>query len=54
MRTARATLGLSQAQAAKAWKISLGAIHDWEQSRREPRGLYRERIERILRRIEKD
>jgi DNA-binding transcriptional regulator YiaG len=54
IKAARQSLGLSQSQAAKAWKLNTRTLQDWEQGARMPSGLYRERIERILRRIEKD
>lgn len=50
--SARETAALTQRQAADEWKISVGTLRDWEQGRSEPRGLYRERIEKVLAEIE--
>lgn len=52
IKKARESLGLSQSQAAEKWNIRLQTIQQWEHGRREPRGLYRERIEKILAEIE--
>lgn len=43
---------LTQGQAAEKWGISRRSLENWAQGRREPRGLYRERIEKILSEIE--
>ena len=45
----RERCGLSQSAAARKWKINLQTLQSWEQGRREPRGLYREALERALR-----
>jgi DNA-binding transcriptional regulator YiaG len=52
LKSARAKLGLSQSEAAKAWKFSIKTIQTWEQGWAEPRGLYLEKLEKILQRIE--
>ncbi len=52
IRAARAKEGLSQAGAAKAWGINKRTLQGWEVGK-EPQGLYLEKLERILRRIEK-
>jgi DNA-binding transcriptional regulator YiaG len=50
---ARQKAGLSQAQAARKWGFSRGLMSMWESGQRNPSGLYRQRLERFLRRIEK-
>lgn len=52
IQAARKQLGLSQSGAAKEWGISKRTLQQWEQGRREPRGLYREKIESIIAPIE--
>lgn len=52
IKSAREKLGLSQGQAAEKWNLRLQTLQQWEHGRREPRGLYRERIETILSEIE--
>ncbi len=44
-KAARHRLGLSQSQAAHAWKINLRTLQDWEIGRRFPRG---ETLNRLL------
>jgi putative transcriptional regulator len=51
---ARNRLNLSQSQAAAEWGISKRTLQQWEQTRREPRGLYREKIEAILSKAERE
>jgi len=46
--SARKKSGLTQSEAAKKWGISIGALRDWEQDRRKPTGLYKDRLEKIL------
>ncbi len=48
LKAARKKLGLSQSQAAKRWKISVKSLQGWEQGWREPRGLYLEKVEAVL------
>lgn len=38
IKAARARLGLSQSQAAKAWGVPLRTLKSWEQDTRSPRG----------------
>ena len=52
IKKARAKCSLTQAGAAEAWKISRRTLEYWEQGRSTPRGLYRDRIEQILKEIE--
>ena len=52
MKAAREKLGISQAQAAREWGFDLGTFRAWEQEYRKPAGLYREKLEAILSRIE--
>jgi ribosome-binding protein aMBF1 (putative translation factor) len=54
LRAARAKLGLTRAEAAKQWKINLRTLEFYERGKRQPFGLYREKIERILTKIEKE
>jgi ribosome-binding protein aMBF1 (putative translation factor) len=51
--TARQKAGLSQSEAARKWGFSYGLMSMWESGKRNPSGLYREKLERFLRRIEK-
>lgn len=48
IKEARNRLNLSQSEAATEWGISKRTLQQWEQGRREPRGLYREKVESIL------
>jgi len=48
IKEARNRLNFSQSQAAAEWGISKRTLQEWEQSRHDPRGLYREKIEAIL------
>jgi len=48
IQAARKRLNLSQNAAASAWGFSKRTLQQWEQGRREPRGLYLEKIENIL------
>jgi DNA-binding transcriptional regulator YiaG len=52
MKAVRKKLGISQAEAAKEWGFDLGTFQAWEQEYRNPAGLYREKLERILKRLE--
>jgi len=52
LKAAREKAGFTQDQAAESWKLSVKTLRAWEQGWNEPRGLYRTRIERILRKIE--
>jgi DNA-binding transcriptional regulator YiaG len=48
IRAARQKLNLSQSQAATAWGISKRTLQEWEQGRREPRGLALAALEGII------
>lgn len=48
LKAARAKLGLSQSQAAKAWGFNTYTLQQWERSRSNPRGLYLDKLEEIL------
>lgn len=52
LKAARQKLGLSQAQAAKEWKIPKPTLVKWEQNQRTPRGFaltaITEKLDRIL------
>jgi DNA-binding transcriptional regulator YiaG len=50
---ARKKLGIGQKKAAKAWGFNAVTIQAWEKGRRQPAGLYKQKLERILRKIEK-
>jgi DNA-binding transcriptional regulator YiaG len=50
--SARRKLDFSQIQAARAWGFSLETLRSWEQGERNPAGLYRAKLEKVLRRIE--
>jgi transcriptional regulator with XRE-family HTH domain len=52
LKAARARLGLTREQAAERWGFSLRTLEHYEQGGRSPRGLYRDKLERVLRRIE--
>ena len=52
LKAARKKLDISQAQAAKDWGFDLGTLQAWEQEYRNPYGLYREKLEGILKQIE--
>ena len=53
IKATRKALGLSRALAAKKWNISAATIRAWEEKKRNPSGLYLERITRILGRLER-
>ena len=48
IKEARARLGLSQSQAAKAWNIPLKTLQKWEQGIRMPQGLSLPMLRQIL------
>jgi DNA-binding transcriptional regulator YiaG len=52
IKAARKKLRLSQEEAAKSWGFSVGTLEAWEQEYRNPAGLYREKLEEVLRKIE--
>jgi DNA-binding transcriptional regulator YiaG len=53
LKALRKELGLSRKEAGEAWGLSWRTIETWEQGRREPTGLYRERLEEVLKAPEK-
>jgi DNA-binding transcriptional regulator YiaG len=53
IKQARERLGLSQAAFARQWGIPKQTISAWETGFRSPHGLYREKLQHILGRIEK-
>ena len=52
IKAARKKLGLSQEEAARNWGFSVGTLEAWEQEYRNPAGLYREKLEEVLKEIE--
>jgi DNA-binding XRE family transcriptional regulator len=52
IREVRIQLGLSQAAVARKWGLPKQTIWAWENGTRTPSGLYKEKIEKILRKIE--
>ena len=48
----RKKLGIGQRKAAKLWGFDDSTIQAWEHERRQPQGLYREKLEEVLRRVE--
>jgi ribosome-binding protein aMBF1 (putative translation factor) len=49
---ARKKLGIGQRKAAKLWGFDDSTLQAWEHERRQPQGLYREKLEEVLRRVE--
>jgi DNA-binding transcriptional regulator YiaG len=52
IKAAREKLGLTQAGLAKRWGFSRRTLEAWEEGIKSPAPLYREKLERSLRRIE--
>lgn len=52
IKAAREKLGLTQAGVAKRWGFSRRSLEAWEEGVKSPAPLYREKLERNLRRIE--
>ena len=50
IRALRQRLGLTQQQFATKYNLGISTVRDWEQGRRRPHGLYRQLLERELRR----
>ena len=48
IKQARKQLGFSQREAAKNWGMPYGTLRDWEQGRRQPRGLALRALEALL------
>jgi DNA-binding transcriptional regulator YiaG len=51
LKAAREKLGLTQDESAQKWGFSVKTLRAWEQGWNEPRGLYLEKLEGILREI---
>jgi DNA-binding transcriptional regulator YiaG len=49
---AREKAGMGQRRFARLLGVGIGTIQHWEHERRQPQGLYQERLESILREIE--
>jgi DNA-binding transcriptional regulator YiaG len=52
IKRARYKLDLSQSAAAAKWGFAVQTLNAWECGTRNPAGLYREKLEEILERIE--
>ena len=52
IKAARQKAGLSQAVACRHWGFNQAILSMWENGQRNPCGLYRQKLERILKRIE--
>ena len=52
IKAAREKLGLTQGEVAKRWGFSRRTLEAWEEGIKSPAPLYREKLERSLRRIE--
>ena len=50
---AREKVGLGQRRFARLLGAGIGTIQHWEHQRRQPQGLYQERLEAVLREIER-
>ena len=51
---ARQQAGLGQRRFARLLGVGIGTVQHWERERRQPQGLYQEKLESILREIEDD
>jgi DNA-binding transcriptional regulator YiaG len=51
IKEAREKLGLSQRAAAREWGFTQATLRAWESGDRKPAGLYKEKLERVLRRV---
>ena len=51
IKDARAKLGLSQSQAAKAWEVPVQTLQNWEHGRNKPRGFALKHLRSILDKI---
>lgn len=49
---ARSKCSLKQREAARLWGFSHSTLQAWENGNRNPAGLYREKLEEVLRQIE--
>jgi DNA-binding transcriptional regulator YiaG len=52
LKSARAKLGLTQLAASRRWQLSVRSLQGWETGK-EPKGIIRQKLERILGRVEK-
>lgn len=52
IKLARKKLGFSKYRAAKEWGFAQQTLGAWEKGIRNPAGLYREKLEKILQQIE--
>jgi DNA-binding transcriptional regulator YiaG len=52
LKTARRKLQLTQAQAARRWRVNKRTLEAWEIGEHAPLPVFRARLERILRRVE--
>jgi DNA-binding transcriptional regulator YiaG len=52
IKAARKKAGFSQAKAAREWGFAKGTLCGWEIDRFVPTGLYREKLEAVLKKIE--
>jgi DNA-binding transcriptional regulator YiaG len=51
IKQARGKLGLSQRAAARLWRFPQTTLRYWEEGERTPAGLYKQKLERVLRRV---
>jgi DNA-binding transcriptional regulator YiaG len=51
IKAARAMLGLDQPQASIKWGFAFSTLSAWERGTRNPQGLYKEKLEKILSRL---
>jgi DNA-binding transcriptional regulator YiaG len=49
---ARESMGLGQRRFARLLGVEPSAIQHWERARRQPQGLYAQRLEEVLRQVE--
>ncbi len=52
IKVARERLNIGQRRAARLWGFGLSCLQHWERGRREPSGLYQQRLEQKLQEIE--
>jgi DNA-binding transcriptional regulator YiaG len=52
LKAARRKLQLTQAQAARRWRVNKRTLEAWEEGEHAPLPVFRARLERILRRVE--
>ena len=49
---AREKAGLGQRRFARLLGVGIGTVQNWEHARRQPQGLYQEKLDAVLREIE--